>query len=112
MDAIDYTPSHSFVQMSGLNISNSFAGLVSGILINQIGSKLYDSLNITDKNVKIIGQIVLCSIFLAFIHTKISNKFGWEWQSITPGLFFIAFFFGVQYLSFTSIQEVYGVKRL
>jgi hypothetical protein len=94
------------------NITHSFAGLIAGIAINKIGVGIYDAVGIVDKNVKIIGQIILCSILLAFIHTKINNKTGWEWQNVTPGLFFISFFFGVQYLSFTSIQEVYGISKL
>ena len=112
MTSIDYTPSDPFIAMTTKNISHSFAGIVAGIIINQIGDKIYEKLQITNKNVKITGQVILCSIFLSFIHTKLNNRLGWEWQNVTPGLFFTAFFFGVQYVSFVSIQEVYGIKKL
>jgi len=110
--SIDYTPSDTFLVMTGKNISHSFAGLIAGIIVNRLGVAVYERLGITDKNVRIAGQIVLCSVLLAYIHTRVNNQMGWEWQNVTPGIFFISFFFGVQYLSFTSIQEVYGVKRL
>ena len=110
--AVDYTPSAPFLKMTEQNITHAFGGILTGIIINQLGSQVYDRLQITDKNIKIIGQIILCSIFLAFVHTKVNNRYGWEWQNVTPGLFFTAFFFGIQYVSFTAIQDVYGIKRM
>lgn len=110
--SIDYTPREGFLEMSVRNIAYSFFGLLMGIVINQLGKHIYQRLNITSLNVKIVGQIVLCSIAVAFFHTKINSQIAWEWQNDTPGMFFTAFLFGVQYISFTSIQEVYGTLQL
>jgi hypothetical protein len=108
----DYTPSDPFLPMATKNVAYSLAGVLAGVVVNQIGKRIYTSLNITDRHVKILGQIILCAFFIAYIHTQVDNKFGWDFQNVTPGLFFTAFFFGVQYVSFTAIQDIYGISRL
>lgn len=99
----------NFWIMSRDNILHSFAGIVTGVIVNEFGQMIYDTLGITNRNVMIVGQIVICSLFISFLHTRVNARFAWEWQNITPGIFFTAFFFGVQYLFFSSFEEVYGI---
>jgi uncharacterized protein YacL len=98
--------------MSTRNITFSIVGIITGLLINHLGNWIYSRLRITNRAVKILGQIVLCSVFLAYIQTEVNRNFALEWQNVTPGIFFTAFFFGVQYVSFTEIEDMYGISRI
>ena len=81
-------------------------GLIFGILINNIIVALSNTLKIKYLIVQNIMQLFLCSLTLATLHNYY-HYFGWSWQNITPGLFFVSFFFGVQFNIFTNIQSTY-----
>ena len=55
-------------------------------------------------------QLVACSFILAFIQIQINPMFGWSWQNITPGLFFVSFFFGTQFSMFENLQKIFIKK--
>lgn len=83
-------------------------GIILGLAVNKIGNVFYSKIGISNKTEKIIMQLLLCSIVLSFIHINISRRFGWSWQNITPGLFFVSYFFGTQFISFRMIREEYA----
>ena len=66
-------------------------------------------LNIKILFVQNIIQLFFCSILLGTIHI-LYNYFGWTWQNITPGLFFISFFFGVQFNILNNIEATYKLR--
>jgi len=100
-----YQPSDNLTQMIGKNFIWGLIGIVLGVLVNlilqsgvaQIGGKY-------ENEAKLMLQLMICSFVLAFIQVKMNNKFGWTWQNITPGLFFVSYFFGSQFATFANIQ--------
>ncbi len=106
MEQTLYKPSDNIVMMTLKNAGWGAAGLFFGILINNINVALSNSLKIKYLIVQNIMQLFLCSLTLATLHTYY-HYFGWSWQNITPGLFFVSFFFGVQFKIMLNIQSSY-----
>ena len=98
-----YKPSDNIIMMTLKNASWGASGLLFGILINNIIVALSNTLKIKYLMVQNIMQLFLCSLALATLHNYY-HYFGWSWQNITPGLFFVSFFFGVQFKIITNIQ--------
>jgi hypothetical protein len=95
------------------NLQYGLYGLLLGLAVNHLGKNIYRLLRIENrKNLEIIGQGFLCALFLALLKTYTNQETIDTIQSQIPGIMFIAFFFGVQYLSFSTIQEVYGINQL
>jgi hypothetical protein len=101
-----YKPMYDFSQMAFNNVLWGFIGLTVGIFNNNFIVFLSNKLNIKSLLIQNLMQLVMCSSLLAVIHIYF-NFFGWSWQNTTPGLFFIAFFFGVQFKMITNIQNSY-----
>jgi len=91
------------------NIVWSILGIILGILNNNIIVFLCNTFNIQILFIQNLLQLIVCSLVLTVIQYYF-NYFGWSWQNITPGLFFTAFFFGIQYHIFTNIQNTYIIK--
>lgn len=106
-----YKPSDNIIMMTLKNAGWGTSGLLLGILINNIIIALSNSLKIKYLMVQNIAQLFLCSITLATLHNYY-HHFGWSWQSITPGLFFVSFFFGVQFKLMLNIQSSYILDDL
>ncbi len=53
--------------------------------------------------VAIILQLILATFLLYMVEIHISPEYGSQWQSITPGLFFVSIFFGLQASLYTNI---------
>ena len=101
-----YKPIDNLYTMVIKNFSWGLAGISLGIIINNsviLISKLFKIKHLLAQNTI---QLALCSFVLALIHI-LFNYFGWTWQNITPGLFFISFFFGIQIKIFSNIQTTY-----
>ena len=81
-------------------------GIILGIIINNSVIFISKVLQIQNLLAQNIIQLSLCSYTLALIHS-LYHFFGWSWQNITPGLFFISFFFGIQIKIFANIQTTY-----
>lgn len=94
------------------NIVYSVLGLSLGLAVNYSGKVIYDRLQITDRRVKVAGQMFFCALFLAVIRVYMPQEISQTILSETAGIMFIAFFFGVQYISFTSIQQIYGIQNI
>jgi hypothetical protein len=101
-----YKPTESFHILLTKNIVWSVLGIILGIINNNIIVLLCNIFNIQILFVQNSLQLFACSLILTTIQYCF-NYFGWSWQNITPGLFFISFFFGIQYHIFTNIQNTY-----
>ena len=101
-----YIPVDNFYSMIAKNFIWGLFGIVLGIIVNNIIGFMSNKLKIKTLLIQNVLQLVLCSFVLALIHAQF-NYFGWTWQNITPGLFFVSFFFGVQFNIFTNIQSTY-----
>ncbi len=101
-----YDPLYDFKHMAVNNLWWGFLGLTIGIFNNNFIVFLSNKLNITSLLIQNLIQLTVCSCLLASIHTYF-NFFGWTWQNTTPGLFFVSFFFGVQFKVITNIQNSY-----
>ena len=106
-----YKPSDNVFRMCMKNASWGAMGLLLGILINNIIVALSNSLKIKYLMVQNVMQLFLCSLALALLHNYY-HYFGWSWQNITPGLFFVSFFFGVQFKLMLNIQSSYILDDL
>ena len=101
-----YEPVDNFPMMMAKNFTWGLIGIILGILVNNFIVYLISVLKIDYLIIQNLIQLFICSFILAIIH-YFFNYFGWTWQNITPGLFFVLFFFGIQYNIFTNIQSTY-----
>ena len=101
-----YKPIDNLYIMIIKNFIWGMCGIILGIIINNTVIFLSKVLQINNLLVQNIIQLSLCSYVLALIHS-LYHFFGWSWQNITPGLFFISFFFGIQIKIFSNIQNTY-----
>lgn len=110
-----YKPTFGFYEMTGKNFLWGLIGLVFGITINNIAVLIAIKLNIENEEllrvVNLTLHLFLCSVFLASIHVY-QEYFSWSWQNVTPGLFFVSFFFGSQFNAFTEVQNAYVYRVL
>jgi hypothetical protein len=104
-----YKPIDNFYSMLTKNFVWGALGILFGFIINNIIVFISTLFKIKILLLQNIIHLVLCSFILAGINT-LFNYFGWSWQNITPGLFFVSFFFGVQFNIFTNIQNEYIIK--
>ena len=95
--------------MISKNIIWGVLGLIIGIIINDLVIYLSNNLHIKNLFIQNTLQITICAIVIAFLHTY--YLFGWDWQHIMPELFFISFFFGVQYKLLTNIEHTYVIDN-
>jgi hypothetical protein len=105
-----YAPSDKFIYMTMKNFSWGILGLVFGMSINNIVIYLSKTLIIEKLLLQNILQILLCALLLSTLHYY-HNYFGWTLQNNTEGLFFVSFFFGVQFKVLSNIQSVYEIKK-
>ena len=101
-----YKPQDDFIYMAMKNFSWGSVGLMLGIIINNITVYLWNKFKIKILFLQNIIQLFICSMLLSSLNIYY-NYFGWTWQNATPGLFFVSFFFGVQYKLLTNIQTTY-----
>jgi hypothetical protein len=85
-------------------------GISLGIIINNIVTFICNTFKINLLIIQIITQLILCAFILALIQ-YLFNYFGWTWQNTTSGLFFISFFFGIQFDIFRNIQTDYIITK-
>ena len=111
MEQTLYKPRDNIIMMTLKNAGWGTSGLLLGILINNIIVASSNSLKIKYLIVQNITQLFLCSLALATLHNYY-HYFGWSWQNITPGLFFVSFFFGVQFKIMLNIQSSYILDDL
>ena len=104
-----YQPSDNFYKMLSKNFLWGAIGIILGIIINNSVVLLSALLKIKILLLQNIIQLTLCSFILALIQ-YFFNYFGWTWQNVTPGLFFVSFFFCIQFNIFTNIQTAYISK--
>ena len=105
-----YTPPDKFIYMSMKNFFWGVLGLVFGITINNIVIYLSKTLKIKILLLQNILQVLLCALLLSTLHYY-HNYFGWTWQNHTEGLFFVSFFFGVQFKVLSNIQRTYEIEQ-
>ena len=95
------------------NLQYGLFGLFLGIAVNHLGKNIYRYLQIENrKNLEILGQSFLCALVLSLIKIYADPEVLTTIQTDMAGIMFVAFFFGVQYLSFNTIQDVYGANKL
>ena len=104
-----YKPKSNFAYMAIKSASWGIIGLVLGISINNSIIYLSNKLNINILIIQNILQILFCAILLSLLNYYF-HFFGWSWQATTEGVFFVSFFFGVQYKLLTNIQNTYIIN--
>ena len=93
--------------MTVKNVIWGIIGLTLGVIINDIVIYISNKFHIKYLFIQNMLQITLCAIVVSFLHTY--YLYGWDWQDLTPELFFVSFFFGVQYKILTNIQHSYQI---
>lgn len=81
--------------------------IILGIICQNITAYVQTICNLTPLTA-LIFQLVLAIFMLYVIEVWISPSFGANWQSITPGLFFVSIFFGLQTSMYNNIFAVAG----
>ena len=103
-----YAPADNFVYMTIKSFSWGIIGLIVGVFINNSIVYLSGKLKIESLLIQNTLQVLFCAIILSLLN-KYFNFFGWSWQNHTEGLFFVSFFFGVQYKILSNIQNDYVI---
>ena len=85
-------------------------GLILGIMINDIVIYISNSLDIKNRFLQNILQIILCSITIAVLHTS-SRIVGWVLRNTIPGFFFLTLLFNVQFKLIDNIQNTYLIDN-
>lgn len=94
-----------FVRMLFMNFIWGAIGIVLGILTNNFTIHIFNSINLDTKFLQNVIQLFIGAAVLSILHVFVNSYFGWTWQNITPGLFFVSFFFGVQYKLFSNLSD-------
>jgi len=95
--------------MATKNIFWGILGLGLGITVNDTVIYLSNKFKIKNLFIQNIMQITICAIVVTVLHTN--YLYGWDWQHLTPELFFVSFFFGVQYKLLSNIQNTYIINN-
>jgi uncharacterized protein YacL len=103
---MEYKPVSSLTKMTQNSLVWALIGLIFGLVMNWLSIKVFKQLDITNKYVKIFLQLLLISVAISYVHTSANNYFGWTWQNVTEGLFFVSLFFGVQFDLYSNIQSI------
>jgi hypothetical protein len=98
-----YKPIDPFHIMIIKNFIWGLLGISLGIIINNLVTTICKIFKIKILIIQIIIQLILCAFILTLIQ-YLFNYFGWTWQNTTFGLFFISFFFGIQFDIFRNIE--------
>jgi len=94
------------VSLTQQSILYSIIGIGVGIGTNKLSKQVTDMLGLKDAWTKTATQVVVISVVLALIQTYVSASFASDWNNITPGLFFVSFFFGLQGEVMSSIAQL------
>lgn len=86
----------------------SVIALLLGAFVTYIIFNIQQTFNLSIMSTIIINLLITISI-LYIIETVISPSFSEEWHTTTPGLFFVAIFFGLQILAYDNALIKYFV---
>jgi hypothetical protein len=106
-----YKPKDTFFIMMTKNFTWGILGISLGIIINNTVIFICNAFEINLLFIQITIQLILCAFILALIQ-YLFNYFGWTWQNTTAGLFFISFFFGIQFDIFDDIQNDFMFSKI
>lgn len=86
----------------------SMTAIVLGMIMDYVNKKLDNNLSIFKQNryVSVIAKILLIALVFNYIQDHISAEFASDWQSTTPGVFFVSIFFGLQSNLFSTLQAI------
>lgn len=57
-----------------------------------------------------IIHLIMLTFVLYVVEMHISVRYGQSWQTITPGLFFVAIFFVLQLSLYDNLDKLVGIK--
>lgn len=79
--------------------------IIVGVIVDKISEKIQKKFKLGPL-VALIIQILIVTIVLFIIEKYISRFMSDEWQGNTPGLFFVSFYFGLQFNAFSNISAL------
>lgn len=85
----------SFVSYTSESLAYSVTGMVFGSLIEGIYARAHVS-HPSYRDLWVLGQLLTGITLLYLIERYIAPAFAADWQDTSPGIFFIAFYFGCQ----------------
>jgi hypothetical protein len=110
LDIDEFGYRKNFVEYNKICLVYSFFAICSGYIIDNISKHIQTKyLNNKHPIIMIIIQLLLITLFMFSVEYYIYPKFGNSWQSITPGLFFISIFFGMQFNLFSNLQSLSSI---
>lgn len=98
---------HHYFKVTALYV---LPGIVIGVLCEKITRYLQTKYKLNPL-VAIIIQLFIISVVLYLIEFYVSPEYGSNWQSITPGLFFVSVFFGLQSSLYSNIFIVANMNN-
>ena len=96
-------------QQSIKNTVWGIMGLLLGVSINNFIILISNFFRINNLLLQNIIQITSCAVIIATIQ-HYYNYFGWSWQNVTPGIFFVGFFFGTQFKLLNNLSKSVIIK--
>lgn len=89
----------------GYCLMHAIPGLILGISIEYFTEYLQKHYKLKPL-VAFIVQLILSILVLFVIETYISIEYAQQWQNITPGLIFIAFYFSTQPSLYSNTEKI------
>jgi hypothetical protein len=71
------------------------AGIFAGFAADGLNKRLNKPLQGANRYIRTVAKLLVPALLLFLIH-QWSPRFATDWQSTTPGLFFVSYFFGLQ----------------
>lgn len=105
MEFLDIDYKTGVLQYFGVTALYVFPAIVVGVLCEKITRHIQINYELSAL-IMIIIQLFLATLFLYIIEYYLSPKYGSNWQEITPGLFFVSIFFGLQSSLYANVFSV------
>lgn len=105
MEFLDIDYKTGPLQYFGVTALYVFPAIILGVVCEKIIRYIQTTYQL-NASIMIIIQLFLATLFLYIVEHYVSPKYGSNWQEITPGLFFVSIFFGLQSSLYTNVFNI------
>mgnify|MGYP001003832233 CR=1 FL=1 len=99
IDTLDQDYKIDFIVLTIINI---LSGIILGAFVEKISRYVNKKFG---SKIAIIFQLTILLLILYVIQFYMSIFFAHQWQTITPGIFFVAIYFSIQTTLFTNLTK-------
>lgn len=89
----------------GITLCYSIPAIILGVICEKF-THYFQNKYMIDPLIAIFMQLFAAITFLCIIELYVCPSYGTSWQGITPGLFFVSIFFGLQSSFYNNIHNI------